>query len=159
MDARLLEHLRGKFRRKVTDLQCRRVRRGWEHECYASLGGFVRFSGIYAKHGKATIPSPGPSLASAPVGCSYRHRGDQNLRNLSSRGFYCFTEAPLVPGEVVNCDITIPSYGASDRGGSLIVCQAEVIRVEAVGTDPGFGVACRILDFTLARDGISFYDN
>lgn len=84
---------------------------------------------------------------------------ETRTENLSSRGFYCFTEAPLVPGEVVNCDITIPNYGASDRGASLIVCQAEVIRVEAVGTDPGFGVACRILDFTLAREGISFYDN
>ena len=71
--------------------------------------------------------------------------------NLSSRGFYCILETPLVPGDVVTCDIAIPNYGTQDRGVSSIACQAEVIRVEAVGTEPGFGVACRILDFTFAK--------
>ena len=84
---------------------------------------------------------------------------ETRTENLSSRGFYCFLETPLVPGDVVSCDITIPNYGAPGQGGSMILCQAEVIRVEAVGADPRFGVACRILDFMLARDGLSFRDN
>ncbi len=93
-------------------------------------------------------------LSSAAIGTV-----ETRTENLSSRGFYCILESPLVPGDVVSCDITIPNYGAPDRGSSMIVCQAEVIRVEAVGADPGFGVACRILDFSLARDGFAFRDN
>lgn len=93
-------------------------------------------------------------LSSAVIGTV-----ETRTENLSSRGFYCFLETPVVPGDVVTCNITIPNYGASDDGNSSIACQAEVIRVEAVGTEPGFGVACRILDFTLARQGISLHDN
>lgn len=93
-------------------------------------------------------------LSSAAIGSV-----ETRTENLSSRGFYCLMEAPPMPGEVINCDITVPNYGAFDRGASLIVCQAEVVRVEAVGTESGFGVACRILDFTLARDNLSFRDN
>lgn len=73
---------------------------------------------------------------------------ETRTENLSSRGFYCMLDTPLVPGDVVTCDITIPNYGASYEGAAMI-CKAEVIRVEAVGTAPGFGVACRILDFTI----------
>ena len=80
---------------------------------------------------------------------------ETRTENLSSRGFYCILETPLVPGDIVKCDITIPNYSAPDRGISSITCDAEVIRVEAVGTEPGFGVACRILDFTLGKQGIA----
>jgi hypothetical protein len=76
---------------------------------------------------------------------------ETRTENLSSRGFYCFLETPLVPGEVITCAITIPNYTTADREGLAILCQAEVIRVEALGPNPGFGVACRILDFTLDR--------
>jgi hypothetical protein len=76
---------------------------------------------------------------------------ETRTENLSSCGFYCILETPPVPGDIVTCDITIPNYSPPDRGISSIACQAEVIRVEAVGTEPGFGVACRILDFTLAK--------
>lgn len=83
---------------------------------------------------------------------------ETRTENLSSRGFYCLLETPLVPGDVVTCDITIPNYNAPDRGISSIACQAEVVRVEAVGTDSNFGVACRILDFTLDKHSLSFHN-
>ena len=83
---------------------------------------------------------------------------ETRTENLSSRGFYCILQTPPVPGDIVNCDIAIPNYSAPDRGISSIACQAEVIRVEAMGTDPGFGVACRILDFTLGKHGVSVYN-
>jgi hypothetical protein len=83
---------------------------------------------------------------------------ETRTENLSSRGFYCLLEAPLVPGDVVTCSITIPNYTSPDRKTFSIVCQAEVTRVEAVGQSPGFGVACRILDFTLDRQGLSFHN-
>jgi hypothetical protein len=78
---------------------------------------------------------------------------ETRTENLSSQGFYCILETPLVPGDLVACDITIPNYGSSHPVISSITCQAEVVRVEAVGTEWGFGVACRILDFTLSKQG------
>jgi PilZ domain len=92
-------------------------------------------------------------LSSAAIGTL-----ETRTENLSSRGFYCFLETPLVPGDVISCDIAIPNYSAPDRGISSIACQAEVIRVEAVGTDPSFGVACRILDFTLDKHTLSLHN-
>jgi hypothetical protein len=82
---------------------------------------------------------------------------ETKTENLSSRGFYCYLESPLVPGEVINCDITIPNYTTPDHEISSILCQAEVIRVEALGASPGFGVACRILDFSLDRRGLTLH--
>jgi hypothetical protein len=82
---------------------------------------------------------------------------ETRTENLSSQGFYCILETPLVPGDVVTCDITIPSYSSSDPRSSSIACQAEVIRVEAVGTEWGFGVACRILDYSLKKHGASLH--
>lgn len=82
---------------------------------------------------------------------------ETKTENLSSKGFYCFLESPLVPGEVINCDITIPNYTTPDHEIFSILCQAEVIRVEALGTNPGFGVACRILDFSLDRRGLTLH--
>ncbi len=84
---------------------------------------------------------------------------ETRTENLSSRGFYCFLESPLVPGEVITCDIAIPNYSTPDREVSTIVCQAEVIRVEAAGAAPGFGIACRILDFTLDKQTFYFHDS
>jgi hypothetical protein len=83
---------------------------------------------------------------------------ETRTENLSSRGFYCILDTPPVPGDIVTCDIAIPNYSAPGRGISSIACQAEVIRVEAMGTEPGFGVACRILDFTLGKHGVSVYN-
>ena len=77
--------------------------------------------------------------------------------NLSSRGFYCVLEDPLVPGNMLDCILTVPKYGATGLGtiGS-IECQVEVVRVEARGAETGFGVACRILDFKLGTNRDTF---
>jgi len=71
--------------------------------------------------------------------------------NISSQGFYCILAHPLIPGEALDCELSIPSYGSVGVTRSL-VCKAEVIRVESRGAEPGFGVGCRIVDFTLARN-------
>jgi hypothetical protein len=76
---------------------------------------------------------------------------ETKTENLSSRGFYCYLESPVVPGEVVTCTISMPSYSASNRLVCSLVCQAEVIRIEAVGPTHGFGVAWRIIDYTVER--------
>ena len=81
-------------------------------------------------------------------------RVETRTENLSSGGFYFVLENPLAPGERIECDLTVPNSGRGHKGGIVgsIHCQAEVLRVEALGTDPGFGVACKILDFKFTRD-------
>ena len=72
--------------------------------------------------------------------------------NLSARGFYCILDSSPTPGTVLDCHLTVPNYGALGSASKRsIVCQAEVVRVETRGAGPGFGVACRILDFKFAK--------
>src|SRR4051812_41155387 len=81
-------------------------------------------------------------------------RVETRTENLSSGGFYFILENPLAPGEKIECDLTVPnaSRGHAEGVAASIRCEAEVLRVEALGTDPGFGVACKILDFTFTKD-------
>ena len=76
--------------------------------------------------------------------------------NLSAQGFYCFLESSPLPGAILECKLTVPNYGSIDSEAlRSIVCQAEVVRLEARGIEAGFGVGCRILDFKLARNDAS----
>ena len=77
--------------------------------------------------------------------------------NLSARGFFCVLQSSPVPGTILDCDLTVPNYGtAGSEAMRSILCQAEVVRVETRGINPGFGVACRILDFNFAKNRSSF---
>jgi hypothetical protein len=77
---------------------------------------------------------------------------DSTTENLNSRGFYCILEEPLVEGDVVECELTIPSEGPTAFGGfGSLVCQAEVLRIEDRAPELGFGIAFRILDFTITK--------
>jgi len=85
-------------------------------------------------------------------------RVETRTENLSSGGFYCILENALAPGERLDCEVTVPRDGRGPAGEVVgsIRCQAEVLRVEALGMVPGFGVACKILDFTFAENPRSF---
>jgi len=77
---------------------------------------------------------------------------DARTENINSRGFYCILDTPPVPGDIMECELTVPNYGPTSLSGlGLLLCQAEVVRVEARGSELGFGVAFRILDFTIAK--------
>ena len=74
--------------------------------------------------------------------------------NLSARGFYCLLENSPAPGTILDCNLTVPNYGPTDSVATRsVVCHAEIVRVEARGTEPGFGVGFRILDFRIAKNG------
>jgi hypothetical protein len=72
-------------------------------------------------------------------------------QNLSSRGFYCHSNVPLVVGEIMACTIRVPAH---DPGGKemdrLLDCTAMVTRVEAIA-DGNFGIACRLEEYHVAR--------
>jgi hypothetical protein len=78
---------------------------------------------------------------------------EATTENLSAGGFYFSWGNPLAAGERLDCEVTVSGGGKhpGDRVGS-IYCQAEVVRVEALGASPGFGVGCKILDFTFVKN-------
>ena len=69
--------------------------------------------------------------------------------NLSASGFYCVLETPPTLGEKIECDLNIPNSGYQRTVGAIL-CEAEVIRIDVRGM-PGFGVACKIVDFRYMR--------
>ena len=81
------------------------------------------------------------------------HSGPFNIletvtQNLSSGGFYCLAETPLVPGELMTCSLKLPAHHPS--GGEQAVsleCKVRVIRVEARDADGLYGIGCRIEDY------------
>jgi hypothetical protein len=76
-------------------------------------------------------------------------------QNLSSSGFYCLSPAPLTPGELLICILTLPTYDPrSEERRVSLECQALVIRAEAI-PDGSFGIACHIEDYHLVPTGLS----
>lgn len=72
-------------------------------------------------------------------------------KNLSSSGFYCFVEEPLVVGERLWCQIMVPSDSLSPAQGAVsLKCQARVQRVEPLETGL-YGVAWVIEDYSVVR--------
>lgn len=55
--------------------------------------------------------------------------------NISSAGFYCTADAPLSPGDRLECEVC-PSPEIVMRR------RVKVVRVEIKGLEPGFGIAC-----------------
>jgi hypothetical protein len=68
--------------------------------------------------------------------------------DLSIDGFYCVVGQTLTPGEQIECDLLVPSYG-SPRALAL-QCNAQVIRVEKL-EDERYGLACRIDEYRVIR--------
>jgi hypothetical protein len=74
--------------------------------------------------------------------------------NISSEGFYCVSEQPFSPNEEVDCEVVIPDQGSArvELEHSIILhCKAEVVRVIADGLKPGYGLACRLRDYSVFR--------
>jgi hypothetical protein len=70
-------------------------------------------------------------------------------QNLSSTGFYCFSPAPLTPGDPVLCRMKVPAYDPNGEEDALALeCRVMVMRAEAAA-DGFFGIACRIEDYRL----------
>jgi hypothetical protein len=85
-----------------------------------------------------------------PVLLSAKRIGSIEARteNLSAGGFYCILPTPPEQGQRVVCDVRVPSYGRGNQNeAGTIVGHAEVVRVETLSAEAGYGVAFKILDF------------
>lgn len=76
---------------------------------------------------------------------------ETKTQNLSSGGFYCLVDEPLVLGERLCCQILVPSDNTvRNRGTILLNCQAKVLRVEPLGSGL-YGIAWLIEDYSVVR--------
>ena len=73
--------------------------------------------------------------------------------NLNCSGFFCFSEIPLAPGEVLDCFLRVPAFGAGAKTSALtLFCNVRVVRVERASLYAPVGVACRIESYRCIAD-------
>ncbi len=76
---------------------------------------------------------------------------ETKTEDLSCDGFYCISDRPVLPDEVIECELRIPGEQASDSTGADLVLRgrAQVVRVVPDELEPRFGVACRLEGYTV----------
>ena len=71
--------------------------------------------------------------------------------DLNSEGFYCLSDQPFSPGELLECELLVPVSKMGLHGSSLALHRrAKVVRVEIRGLERGFGIACQFEDLRAA---------
>jgi len=94
---------------------------------------------------------------------SARHPLRTETQDISSDGFYCLVDQPITPGEQIKCDIVVPTHSLADADDVVYLrCAALAVRVEKIGDEAEFGLACRIEDYCLVpakREGLSLPNN
>lgn len=77
---------------------------------------------------------------------------ESETRDVSSGGFYCFTDENFTPDERLECVLVIPMPGTSEGAERLCLrCQVAVVRVDIAPPGGRYGVACRIEDYSVAH--------
>ena len=68
--------------------------------------------------------------------------------NLSIEGFHCVCDLPFLPGERLDCVLELPAQRMGYSEADIhLECRVRVVRVEAFGSEPRFGIACQIEDY------------
>lgn len=75
-----------------------------------------------------------------------------STRDISKDGFYCLLDQPVRPGELIECDIVVPTHRPQQPDDVVYLrCRAQAVRVEKIGAGLKFGLACRIEDYSVVR--------
>lgn len=79
-------------------------------------------------------------------------RIDTKTENLSCKGFFCLSGSAFSIGEILDCELRIPSSGADVVGvGDVILrCRAEVVRVEKQPDGAVLGLGCHLLAYSVS---------
>jgi hypothetical protein len=70
------------------------------------------------------------------------------IHTLSCDSFYGISLDPFAPGEQLEASIEIPAQGYHSSGPLKLHCCATVIRIELRGAQAGYGLTCRITDYS-----------
>jgi hypothetical protein len=77
---------------------------------------------------------------------------ETTTRDLSSKGFYCWSTVPFVPGERMSCILKVPAHHPEAGGQTLsLECQVRVARVDSANGDGLYGLGCEITDYRLLK--------
>jgi hypothetical protein len=84
----------------------------------------------------------------------FRNRAGEGIesttQNLSSTGFFCFSQQPFEAGEALFCTLRIPSHDPEGKERIWILeCRVRVRRSEPASREGLFGVACEFEDYRL----------
>lgn len=85
----------------------------------------------------------------------YRHgetfRVETRTEDISCEGFFCVVGRKYSVGEILECELVIPSdeLGQSFGHDMVLRCRAEVVRVAPQADRAAFGLACRLADYTI----------
>ena len=70
--------------------------------------------------------------------------------NISSKGFYCVSPDPFVPGDRLEVELFLPAHNPGHGEKAVrLKCQVQVVRIDSTRLGPGFGIGCRIEAYTL----------
>jgi len=74
--------------------------------------------------------------------------------DISCQGFYFTSEHPFEPYERLECELVVQGEepGCHSEIDVVLRGTAEVVRIAPKGLRQGFGVACRLVDYTVDRD-------
>jgi hypothetical protein len=80
-------------------------------------------------------------------------RVETKTEDISCDSFYCISDRPFSPGDRLDCELVIPGDEVSSvpEQALCLCCRVRVVRVVARGLHLGFGVACRLEDYTISR--------
>ena len=70
--------------------------------------------------------------------------------NVNCKGFYCISERRFLPRERLDCEMVIPYRPSQFQRDDLVLhAVVEVLRVTPRGMGRGFGMACRLENYTI----------
>jgi len=74
-----------------------------------------------------------------------------STEDISCEGFYCLCNEAYIPGEELQAMLEVPSQDrrGQEAEGLTLLCRVEVVRTTIGSRDEGFGIACRINDYTV----------
>ena len=75
--------------------------------------------------------------------------GAVNRKRLSAQTSHFSIYQPLIPGEVLKCDLMLPASRSLKKSKMALHCTVEVLRIEE--RTLGFGWACRIQNYSVAE--------
>lgn len=78
-------------------------------------------------------------------------RTETVTENISCDGFFCVTRRAFHSGETLPCEVVIPGekLGETSVEDMVLSCRAYVVRVVPWNGGTTFGVACRVMDYTI----------
>lgn len=80
-------------------------------------------------------------------------RIETTTENLTCDSFYCLSDHAFELNEELECELLIAGDGLSSvpEDDLYLRCQVRVVRIVPKGRQRGFGVACRLEDYTISR--------